>query len=339
MSLIKDWNDFWFAPRSARPLGLMRIVFGIVAFTWAVSIGPNVMDWFSEQGVLPLRILHDPLVQQGPRLDLLTHVTSPVAIYALLVVLMISSISLALGYQTRLSAIITWALLVTFHHRNPFVFSSADTLMRMDAFYLMLAPCGRSLSLDRMIEKSRNPATADDPELVESWGQRLIQVQLCMVYACSFLAKIPGNLWTNGTALYYPMHMPELLRFPTPFIGSNAVLIYLFTMLTLGIELSLCTLIWIRPLRKYILTAGIMLHLGIEYALNVPYFTTIIICTYIVFMPDDWLDRIEAVGRRLLPGGSDRFKFAKPPTDDGLNREERRSRKRQSESAQTPVGR
>ena len=54
------------------------------------------------------------------------------------------------------------------------------------------------------------------------------------------------------------------------------------------IELGLGTLVWFRELRYPVLLAGLCLHLGIEYAMNIPLFEWISIATYAVFIyPED----------------------------------------------------
>jgi hypothetical protein len=98
-----------------------------------------------------------------------------------------------------------------------------------------------------------------------------------------------GKDWLNGTAVYYPMHMDELTRFPIPAFFSDIWVINLMTWATLAVEVSLATLIWNRRTRPYVLTAGVVLNSGIEYALNIPLFSMVIITSYLNFVYNEWI--------------------------------------------------
>ena len=50
------------------------------------------------------------------------------------------------------------------------------------------------------------------------------------------------------------------------------------------IELSLWTLIWFKEFRYWVLAAGVLLHLGIDWSMNIPLFEYIMIASYIVFI-------------------------------------------------------
>ena len=68
---------------------------------------------------------------------------------------------------------------------------------------------------------------------------------------------------------------------------------------TLAIELSLGLLVWNRRLRPWILLAGVSLHLGIDYAIRVGFFSYAILVLYIAFIPPETMDRwlVAARGR------------------------------------------
>lgn len=100
-----------------------------------------------------------------------------------------------------------------------------------------------------------------------------------------------GILWMNGTAVYYAMRLEDFHRFPTPALHS-LFLIKSLTWLTLLIEFALGVLIWFKELRYPVLLAGLGLHLGIEYAMNIPLFEWMIVATYINFIEPQDLSRM-----------------------------------------------
>ncbi|HEX5324437.1 MAG TPA: HTTM domain-containing protein [Capsulimonadaceae bacterium] len=307
MSFRQDWNEFWFKPRPSGPLGLYRVLFGLLVLSWCALLAPDLFTWYSERGVMPLKALHAFNPGSYPyELDLLRHVTDPRAIVALFAVLSVAALFLTIGFCTRTSTIVTWVLLLTFQHRNEIILNSGDIFMRIMCFYLMFAPAGASCSVDRLIRIWRGKESAGDPPLITPWAQRLIQVQISIVYLATVLGKATGPFWQNGTAVYYPLHMKEMQRFWLPFLGSTSgdtfhmVLLNLLTYGTMAVELSMATLIWVPRLRGYVLAAGTALHVGIEYMMNIPLFSALMITSYVNFVPNAWIERFVAFWTRVL---------------------------------------
>ncbi len=300
--LASDWNEFWFARTSARPLGLFRIALGVCVLAWCALLAPDLTTWYSNDGVFPTAAT--ALRNETARgIGVLTHTGSPVAIFALFALTVVCAASFTAGYCTKASTVLLFLCVVSFNHRNSLILNSGDTLMRLDLFYMMFAPVGAALSVDRWLAERSGDADPSIMPTIEAWPVRLIQLQLSAVYACTFLWKMTGPLWLNGNAVYYPLQMSEFAHFPLPTWVTAPLAVNLFTYGTLVIELALSTLIWVRQLRKYVLLSGIALHLGIEYALNIPLFSFVIISTYIVFFEDRWVARIVDTVRRLRRKG------------------------------------
>ena len=72
------------------------------------------------------------------------------------------------------------------------------------------------------------------------------------------------------------------------------------------LELCLGTLIWFRRLRYPLLLLGLLLHLSIEYAINIPMFQWDVLTAYILFVDPADLDRVWRVicQRALRPSGA-----------------------------------
>ena len=52
--LRRDWNEFWFQPISSIPLGMFRLVFGLLVLAYGLLLLPERFIWFSNRGVLSL---------------------------------------------------------------------------------------------------------------------------------------------------------------------------------------------------------------------------------------------------------------------------------------------
>ncbi|MDQ2798550.1 MAG: DCC1-like thiol-disulfide oxidoreductase family protein, partial [Armatimonadota bacterium] len=139
----------------------------------------------------------------------------------------------------------------------------------------------------------------DAPPAIVPWAQRLMQLQISVLYLCASLSKITGATWMDGTAVYYPLHLPESLRFPA--LGrDNIYVINVMTWATIAIEMALATFVWVPRLRLYVLTLGIFLHLGIEYTFNIPLFSALMITSYLNFLTGDDIKHVLAWAKRPL---------------------------------------
>jgi hypothetical protein len=93
-----------------------------------------------------------------------------------------------------------------------------------------------------------------------------------------------GTTWPNGTALYYVTQLHSLARFPLPAWILHPIFMRAGSWSTLALEFCLGTLLWYRPLRYPLLVLGLLFHLALEYALNIPMFQWDILIAYVLFI-------------------------------------------------------
>jgi hypothetical protein len=101
-----------------------------------------------------------------------------------------------------------------------------------------------------------------------------------------------GNTWPHGTALYYVLHLPSIARFPIPGWIQYPAILKMGSWLTLAFELCMGVLIWFRPFRYPLLLLGLLFHLSLEYALNLPMFEWDILAAYVLFVEPADLERV-----------------------------------------------
>ena len=146
MKRVADaWERFWFAPQPTSSLALFRIAIGIISFGWALSLVPDFHAFFSSEGVEPIAPVHPPAGVWGV---LNTFPDYPVAV-GLLLALLVASLCLTVGYRTRLASVVVFVAMLSFEHRAPSIWNSGDGLLLILCFFLMFAPAGASLSVDR----------------------------------------------------------------------------------------------------------------------------------------------------------------------------------------------
>jgi hypothetical protein len=304
--VVEPWERFWFEPVETSTFALFRIAFAVLMLGWTLSLAPGLYAFFSNDGVLP----EQPSYPDDARWGLLGVFESDIAVTAVYFLLFIASIALLFGFRTRLAALVVFVCLLSFTRRNPYVLNSGDQLLQVLAFVLVLMPSGVSLSADRMLK--RGEAFWEFPTR-PIWPLRLMQVQVSILYIAAVWSKVRGSTWNDGTAVSYALRIDDIARFPVPdFVTDSLLIVNLLTFGTLAIELALGVLVWNRVLRPWVLLAGISLHLGIEYAVRVGFFSLGILVAYIAFLPPQTASALILSARDRIGGWSLRPPLRKP---------------------------
>ncbi len=147
---------------------------------------------------------------------------------------------------------------------------------------LAITPCGRSLSVDRVLEnrRARREGRPPSPETVEWWLLELFVLQICVIYfwaafdksdAQWFAGERLERLWVDWYGTSDSLATQPLL---TPLAKLSAWWV-------IGVEYGLVPLLLWRKTRHYALWAGLFLHLSIFFALSVPHFTSMMFVMYI----------------------------------------------------------
>lgn len=287
--LGQGWNRFFFAEEKPLAIAVFRIVFGLVLLANQLLLLPHVPDWYGVRGVVSFDVAEK--LPGGAGLNLFAWLPQHDAtVWALYWGSCVLAVLLIIGLATRTSAALLFLTLVSLHHRNVLILNGGDTFLRLALFFLIFSGAGRAFSLDRLLRIARGRESGAPP-LLAPWATRLIQLQLAFLYFYAFVWKATGGMWLAGTAVYYTSRLVEFWRFPLPYIFEHMWTIQLWSWATLLIEFALGTLVWIKELRYWVLLAGVLLHAGIDYAMNIPLFGFIMISAYVTFVPPGDLER------------------------------------------------
>jgi len=293
--IVKAWDRFWFEPRETLTLGVIRALAGFLVLSYALLISGYVQTWFTNSGLVSSQTAQ---AYDGPyHFSLLLIWPSATAVWIVFGLLIVFSISMMLGFFSRLSCILVYICLLSFDHRDLIILNSGDTMLKLLTFYLCLSPCEASFSLDAVIRRRQR---RERPNLVSAllnnltygasgpvaapWALRLIQIQVSVVYISTVLSKLPGPMWQNGSALWNVYNLSEMMRFPLPSLFHSPFMINAASWGTLLIEFSMAVLVWFPGTRLFALLLGALLHLGIEYSMNVPLFSAIMLTAYLSFL-------------------------------------------------------
>lgn len=279
MSLRMAWRFFWMGlttPVSPYPLASFRILYGILLILNGILFVPDMSVWFTSSAISSLATVLSNYT--GGRLNLFAVLgDSPPVITGVMVVYLLSAILLLLGWRPRGMAILLFLILVSFTHRNPFAFTSGDTLLRLLAFFFSIAPSATVWAI-------RREGVPGQP--VFPVALRLMQFQVCLVYATGFLAKLQGSMWRDGTAVYIVQQLSEFSRFPLPDFFHSAWASKALTWGTLAVEGFFPLLVWFKETRLAILAVLIFFHLGIEYSMNIQLFEWTMIACSVLFLKE-----------------------------------------------------
>jgi hypothetical protein len=278
---VRAWNDFFFAPQSPAPVCLFRVLFGLLTTADLLLLRPDWLTWFGTRGMLTLDGVRH--FEPGTRINLFVFFSNDTAVQAFFWFALTAAVFLTVGFLTRASSIAVFICLASMNQRALFAMHAGDSLLRVTGFWLMFAPAGAALSVDRLLRIWRGKEGLEIAPR-PPWAQRMIQFQISILYLGTFWLKSQGPTWIDGTALYYVYHLEQFERFPVPSFLQDLAAVKLDTWLTLALEFALGVLIWFKELRYPLLLMGVALHLSLEYAMNIPLFQWIILATYVTFI-------------------------------------------------------
>jgi hypothetical protein len=281
-AILGAWNRFFFAEQSPVPLALFRIVYGLLVIMTILLLKADWISWYGHHAWMSLDTMRE--LESGVRLNLFTLLPKDDRwIIALFWIFLASAALLTVGFLSRLNSIVVYLCLASIQQRNLYIIHGGDTFLRVAGFFLIFAPAGAALSVDRLVRVWRGREQSELPAR-RPWAQRMIQIELSLVYVATFCWKLKGTAWMEGSALFYIFHVFELQRFPLPDWLLQPGILKLGTWSAMALEFSLGTLIWIRRIRYKVLAAGLLFHLSLEYSLNIPMFQWDVMSAYLLFI-------------------------------------------------------
>jgi hypothetical protein len=250
---VNSWMRFWFS--AADPLGLhcVRVLGCLLFIAWLLPFAGHVDAFFGQQGWLDLKAYEETSKLERQILNVQAKVqrgeqpteadtlqgSLPTREWSLLYLVWGDSTLLhvfywgtlavfflfALGLWTRVTGVLTWMLVVSYH-ANPVWRHDADSLLVVLSLYLMVGYllqgfCNGNLSQwEKFLGPQQNflfgflfaapqakPSTAA-PSVAINLAQRMFQVHFAMIVVVSGLHKLQFGPWWGGVAFLYPLHDP-----------------------------------------------------------------------------------------------------------------------------------
>jgi hypothetical protein len=293
---IQGWDRFWFNPVDPTTVAIIRIFTGALVFYIHITtlgellnlIGPEA--WIDAQAIRDVRSL--PSTMDDPTQRYLStwygesiwfYIQDPQAMFIIQGIFLAATACFTLGLCSRTTSVIVWIGHISYVQRGFVIWFGMDSVLAMLLLYLIFAPTGATLSLDRLLERYRTarralngsgglraPELALQPRWSANVVMRLIQIHMCVIYLFAGLSKLQGDRWWGGSAAWYTMMVPELEIMSMRWLAFAPQWLYMLIVLgstyfTLAFEVSFPFVVWNRFLRPLVLLSAVGLHLGIGF--------------------------------------------------------------------------
>jgi hypothetical protein len=278
--LVRAWNEFFFAPASPLPLAYFRIVFGVVLTIESLGLLRWGNHLFHPRGVRGI----DP---DDNRVRWVFCLHS------------ISCICLSFGLLTRLAAAVIFVNFCFRTRRNWLVIQGGDNVAKLMSLLLVFSNCGGALSIDAHFGWH---LIGGESQLAPQWPQRLMQLEVSIIYLRTASWKLRATEWLDGTAAFHALHRNINLR---RFFNRRALqsllsfspVAALLTWSTLGSEVFVGVFLWFRETRNAAILIAVTMHLSFELFLSIKQFQWMMMTTLLLFLTtQDW-----DILRELIP--------------------------------------
>ena len=293
------WQRFWFEPASALSLDLARIAVGLALLGVYAGLGTELFALYADGGWVD-RAAALELRPTGGSLLLVLPAGWPQ--HAFLLGFVVALVAFTLGLGTRWAKWLVWLGHLSLLHRNPAVAYGLDNIAASVLLLLALAPIGQHLSLDRWraARRARLQRLDDVPAVVPSararWVLRLLQLQMALFFLVAGAAKLQGESWWHGLAVWYAVNNHEYANLPVQWLAEQFWLVNLLTYGTVVLELAYPFLVWGRA-RGAMLAGAIALHVGIAVFLGLYAFSLVMVGAHLAFVRERWWAALGAAWR------------------------------------------
>lgn len=302
--------DYASTPRFLIGASVFRIVGGAgLLYQYLMSYAQRHY-LFGPDGVFPYDEFLKTLSQQRS-FSLYALSSSSWLFEALYHVGIVATLVWTLGVGTRWLTPLVWLLWWSMHERFPHLWDGGDNLMQIVLLYLCFANVGCHLTL-----ASKRREMGPVASMLHNSALLAAGIQLCLVYGIAGLAKVQGESWRDGTALYYALRAGEFNWVGySQYIYESSTLLVLLAYATVAFQVSFTFVFFLsNRLRTVWLAAGILFHLGILVFMGLTTFAVFMMATDLIFVADAHYRWLVPAGRRVLAAVTPRWMRDAVPT-------------------------
>ena len=263
----------------------LRALIGLVVLATMVTDHGRRAELFGPDGYYPRDLVRAEMEALGG-FNLYLLGDGPLVFELLFHTGMLIALCVLVGVGGRAVLVAHWAFTWSLLQTNPMLLDGGDNVTFVVLPMLCLTSCFRHLSLARWVRGPRAARpSAWGAVLVHNLGVLAIALQICIVYVVSGTYKLQGDMWTEGTALYYVLSVPEFAYPPI----TDALLSW-DTGLVLGAYAATALLVFFpvlvlnAALRPWAVASMVGFHLSIALLMGLTGFALAMIACDLVFV-------------------------------------------------------
>lgn len=284
---------FAFTPAVPTPLALLRVGVSVLGLVQLWVLRPHLLAFYGNFGLVQWAVIETSPEEWLPSIGKLCMTLRPLGmssaacVYGVFGLYALGLVGLAIGWQTRVAAVIAWSCHSLAVNSGYFSLYGVDTMLHICLFYFVWMPVGATLSLDRRL---RGQLAVPTPGA--RLALRTLQIHLCIIYLDGGIAKLRGEQWWNGEAIWRALMNPEFAVFDVSWLARFPGLAAAVGWSVLLVEVGYALFIWPRRTRLVWVAATVALHLGIGLTMGLWMFSLIMIlmtcCAFGVPMVRRW---------------------------------------------------
>jgi hypothetical protein len=259
------WNRFWFTPRRAGMLGVLRALTGLLALYTVATYGPDLDRWFGPEGMLPVKMVRGLYDSHWSALDYLPPNMLWPAYWASLATIGL----MTLGVGGRVVAVLATAATLSFFSRAPLLTGEFEPILALLMVYLCVGRAGDEFSLPALLRRRSAPtAYSLQPTASTTISIRLIQIHIAIVHLMMGWAQLaaPEGAWWSGEGLWLAATRPGMALVDLGILKEHPRIVAAWSHLITLYLLAMPVLVWSRLARPLVLAVGVLVWLSLAVA-------------------------------------------------------------------------
>ena len=127
ISAVRAWDRFFFIPADPTTLGLIRILLGLLFFWDIAVLGLDLHDYLGSDGWIGPEAVQQYLAEHAPHAWSLWFYVPDRWLVPVWMISLIVAFLFAVGFATRITAVMAWAIAISTVRRRPLRCSASTT--------------------------------------------------------------------------------------------------------------------------------------------------------------------------------------------------------------------
>lgn len=279
VGVVADWMVD--APRATTALSLLRAVVGVVSTAFYIRQYAGRSTYFGPDGVYGLEGIRDYTAGIGTW-SLYAMSDSAAFFEVVFHIGLVVALLVTLGVGGRPVLATHYVLLWSLYMTNPAFMDGGDALAASAVLFLLLTRCYSAFTI---VKGRRKREAGPFASVLNNTGLLLLATQVTVVYLMAGLYKVQGELWQDGTALYYVLNVPEFfLPGVTPLLVQSDWLMVIGAYATVLTSVFFPVLVFFRAGRPVAVTAMLTFHLAIAVLMGLTSFALVMAAFDLLFV-------------------------------------------------------